>query len=127
MLSQEAEKANLARLSWSGETVVTRFPPFHVFGASDVVPPPGAFLQATLQGEKALVDAVTSAIGSSGKRGVDLFAGCGTFTLPLASAFEMHGVEGDGAMLHSLDQGWRRAQGLKRVTTEKRDLLETRF
>ncbi|MCW9043185.1 MAG: class I SAM-dependent RNA methyltransferase [Pseudopelagicola sp.] len=123
LLSQEAEKANLARLSWSGETVVTRFPPFHVFGASDVVPPPGAFLQATLQGEKALVDAVTSAIGSSGKRGVDLFAGCGTFTLPLASAFEMHGVEGDGAMLHSLDQGWRRAQGLKRVTTEKRDLF----
>lgn len=123
LLAQEAENANLARLAWDGEVVVTRFAPEQKFGVARVVPPPGAFLQATYEGEMSLVEAVIDAIGLEAKRGVDLFAGCGTFTLPLAASFEMHGVEGEGDMLASLDQGWRRAQGLKRVTTETRDLF----
>ncbi len=122
-LAQEAEQANLARLSWGDEVVVTRFQPEQTFGTAKVVPPAGAFLQATLEGEAALVRAVSDAVGMEGKRGIDLFAGCGTFTLPLAEMFEMHGVEGEPEMLHSLDQGWRKAQGLKRVTTETRDLF----
>ena len=40
---------------------------------------PGAFLQATADGEAALVAAVRQAVGS-GKRVADLFAGIGTFT-----------------------------------------------
>ncbi|MBR9841574.1 MAG: class I SAM-dependent RNA methyltransferase [Rhodobacteraceae bacterium] len=123
LLVQEAENANLARLAWDEEVVVTRFAPEQKFGAAGVVPPPGAFLQATYEGEAALVEAVIEAIGLEAKRGVDLFAGCGTFTFPLAAFFEMHGVEGEREMLASLDRGWRRAQGLKRVTTETRDLF----
>ena len=123
LLAQEAESSNLARLSWDGDVVVTRVPPIQRFGSAEVVPPPGAFLQATNEGETALVEAVVEAVGRDAKNGVDLFAGCGTFTLPLASSFEMHGVEGERAMLRSLDQGWRRAHGLKRVTTETRDLF----
>jgi len=88
--------------------------------ASDA-PPAGAFLQATAHGEAALVHAVCAA--ASGARGIDLFAGCGTFTLPLAERFEMQGVEGDGAMVRALDQGWRRAQGLKAVESVTRDLF----
>jgi 23S rRNA (uracil1939-C5)-methyltransferase len=122
-LAQEAEHANLARLSWGDEVVVTRAQPEQTFGAARVVPPPGAFLQATLEGEAALVRAVSDAVGVEGKRGIDLFAGCGTFTLPLAEMFEMHAAEGESQMLRSLDQGWRKAQGLKRVTTETRDLF----
>ena len=122
-LAQEAENANLARLSWDGEVIATRFSPTQKFGVAEVAPPPGAFLQATLEGETALVKAVIDAIGDEGKKGIDLFAGCGTFTLPLASMFEMHAVEGERAMLGALDQGWRQAQGLKRVSTETRDLF----
>jgi 23S rRNA (uracil1939-C5)-methyltransferase len=57
------------------------------------------------------------------KRIVDLFAGCGTFSLPLAEAAEVHAVEADEQMLAALDAGWRKAEGLKRVTTEARDLF----
>ncbi|TGN47903.1 class I SAM-dependent RNA methyltransferase, partial [Paracoccus liaowanqingii] len=52
----------------------------------------------------------------------DLFAGCGTFTLPLARQAQVHAVEGLAAPLAALDSGWRAASGLNRVTTEVRDL-----
>ena len=54
---------------------------------------------------------------------IDLFAGCGTFALPLAMRAEVHAVEGDAEMLSALDAGWRHAQGVKQVTTEARDLF----
>ena len=45
--------------------------------------PVGGFLQATADGEAALVDAVREAVGGSG-RAADLFAGIGTFAVALA-------------------------------------------
>jgi 23S rRNA (uracil1939-C5)-methyltransferase len=54
---------------------------------------------------------------------VDLFSGAGTFTLPLASTATMHAVESDEAALAALDRAARKTQGLKPVTTEKRDLF----
>ena len=43
--------------------------------------------------------------------------------LPLAETAEVHAVEGEAAMMAALDRGWRQATGLKRVTTETRDLF----
>lgn len=57
------------------------------------------------------------------KRVVDLFAGSGTFSLPMAQSAEVHAVEGERAMTDALDAGWRKAKGLKKVTTEARDLF----
>ena len=57
------------------------------------------------------------------KRVVDLFAGCGTFTLPLAEKAEVWALEGEDEMIAALDQGWRQAQGLKKVTAQTRDLF----
>ena len=54
---------------------------------------------------------------------VDLFAGSGTFSLPLASGATVHAVESEEAAIASLDQAARKAQGLKPVTVEKRDLF----
>ncbi|WP_170404839.1 class I SAM-dependent RNA methyltransferase [Ruegeria arenilitoris] len=121
-LAQATEKHGLARLSWDGEVIAMRQPPVQRFGAAGVVPPPGAFLQATKDGEQALLQAVLQATQGA-KRVVDLFAGSGTFSLPLAETAEVQAVEGEAAMTDALDQGWRRAQGLKRVTTEARDLF----
>ncbi|KPA23402.1 23S rRNA (uracil(1939)-C(5))-methyltransferase RlmD [Shimia sp. SK013] len=121
-LAQETERHKLARLTWDGEVVATRVTPYQTFGAAKVVPPPGAFLQATPQGESALLAAVQDAI-TQGNKGIDLFAGCGTFTLPMAQRAQMHGVEGQRDMLDALDAGWRMADGLKHVTTEARDLF----
>lgn len=117
-----AEAGDLARLSWNGEPVATRRPPAQRFGAAEVVPASGAFLQPTTEGEAALLAAVTEAVG--GARSIaDLFAGSGTFALPLASQAEVHAVEGEAAALAALDTGWRRAGGLHKVSTETRDLF----
>nr|WP_309502719.1 class I SAM-dependent RNA methyltransferase [uncultured Roseovarius sp.] len=121
-LAQLAEAHDLARLSWEDETVAQRRTPDQVFGAAHVIPPPGAFLQATAEGEAALLaDVMANTAGAT--RIVDLFAGCGTFTLPLAGGARVHAVEGDAAMIHALEAGWRKAQGLKQVTAEARDLF----
>lgn len=117
-----AETHRLSRLTWEDELIAQRHPPEQIFGKAHVVPPPGAFLQATAEGEKALLSAVTETI-SGAKHVVDLFAGCGTFSLLTAKFAEVHAVEGEAAMLAALDKGWRGAQGLKRVTTEVRDLF----
>ena len=74
------------------------------------------------EGAAALLDGVRAAVGPAA-RVADLFAGCGTFALPLAETAEVHAVEGQGAMLAALDAGWRAAGGLKRVSVEPRDLF----
>ncbi|MFD3188876.1 class I SAM-dependent RNA methyltransferase [Sedimentitalea sp. HM32M-2] len=121
-LAQTTEQFGLARLSWDNEVIAMRAPPAQQFGAARVVPPPGAFLQATPQGEAALLAAVLEIVQGAG-RIADLFAGCGTFSLPLAATAAVHAVEGEADMVAALDRGWRQAQGLKRVTTEARDLF----
>lgn len=114
--------SKIVRLTWDGEPVILRDPPAQPMGRASVVPPPGGFLQATAEGEAALVEAVRRAVGPA-RSIVDLFAGCGTFTLPLAEAAAVRAVEADAEALAALDAGWRRAQGLKRVETETRDLF----
>ncbi|GGH28955.1 23S rRNA m(5)U-1939 methyltransferase [Cribrihabitans marinus] len=121
-LAQACERLGLARLAWDGEVIAMRAPPVQRFGRAEVVPPPGAFLQATAHGEAALLAAVREILGEAG-RVADLFAGCGTFSLPLAERAEVHAVEGAAEMTDALDKGWRGAEGLKRVTTEFRDLF----
>ncbi|MFW8593852.1 class I SAM-dependent RNA methyltransferase [Cribrihabitans neustonicus] len=121
-LAQLAERHRIARLTWDDEPVAMEQPPVLHFGPAPVSPPPGAFLQATRDGEAALVAAVQE-ITRGAKRIVDLFAGCGTFALPLALGAEVHAAEGERAMIEALEAGWRRAKGVKKLTTETRDLF----
>lgn len=121
-MPQIAARHALARLTWEGETLYQAQPPRLTFGRATVSPPPGAFLQATADGEAALVAAILEAVGDA-RHIADLFAGCGTFALPIAERAEVHAVEGEAAMLDALDTGWRASAGLKRVTTEARDLF----
>ncbi|QBY02001.1 class I SAM-dependent RNA methyltransferase [Rhodophyticola sp. CCM32] len=113
---------HFARLTWGDETVFTVSPPVQRFGPAQVTPPPGAFLQATAEGEAALLAAVQEVVGGADAI-LDLFAGCGTFTLPLARNGAVHAVEGDAGMIAALDHGRRHASGIKPVTSETRDLF----
>ncbi|MDQ1846810.1 class I SAM-dependent RNA methyltransferase [Gemmobacter fulvus] len=121
-LARITEAHGLSRLTWGDETVALRAAPMQRFGKALVAPPPGAFLQATVEGERALLGAVRAAVGSA-DRITDLFAGVGTFSLPLADQAAVHAVEGEAAMMAALDKGWRQAQGLHRVSVETRDLF----
>jgi 23S rRNA (uracil1939-C5)-methyltransferase len=121
-LTQIARDHRLARLSWNDDTIVTLAPPAQQFGRAQVTPPPAAFLQATAHGQQALTSLVQDATQDA-RRIVDLFAGCGTFSIPLAEFADVHAVESDAAMLQSLDRAWRATSGLHRITTEPRDLF----
>ena len=121
-LADLAREHDVARVAWGDEVALTRRPPVQRMGRAEVVPPPGAFLQATPEGEAALLAAVREAVKGA-RHVVDLFAGCGTFALPLAEDMRVHAVEGDKGMTAALDKGWRMAEGLKHVTHEARDLF----
>ncbi len=114
--------AAFARVTWNGEPVLQAAAPGVRFGTARVVPPPGAFLQATPEGESALVRAAMDAIGSA-SRVIDLFSGCGTFTFPAAAQASVHAMESEQTLLAALDHGVRHNQGLKPITTERRDLF----
>ncbi len=121
-LAQLAQTHDLARLAWDGEVIAMRRPPYQSFGRAQVVPPPGAFLQATREGEAALLAAVKEAVGPA-KTIVDLFAGCGTFALPLSEQADLHAVEGAADMVTALDTAWRKTPNLHQLSHEARDLF----
>ena len=117
-----AGEHGIARLTVSGEDHFRRAAPQIDFDGIAVEPPPGAFLQATLEGETALRRAVTEAIGDAGAV-ADLFSGCGTFALPMARRARVDAFEGDDAMARSLERAYRNAQGLKPLRALTRDLF----
>jgi 23S rRNA (uracil1939-C5)-methyltransferase len=129
-LAAFAQAQDVARISWcsegasEAEPIVQRRAPSALFGQVPVDLPPGAFLQATAAAEAVIRDAARRAIGDA-SRIADLFAGCGTFSLPFAAAGRtVHAVERDPAMLGALEQAARRAGLADRITAERRDLQQ---
>ncbi len=121
-LAELVEAARISRLTWNGEIVAQRAPPLIILGGVQVQLPAGAFLQATEHGQSMLIEQVRKIVGTANPV-LDLFAGCGTFSLPLAQTTSVHAVEGDGEMMKTLDRAQRNATGLKPLTTETRDLF----
>lgn len=121
-LAGMAESADIARISWDGEVLAARRPARLRFGKAMVNLPSGSFLQATQEGEAALLALVRRAVGSA-ERVADLFSGAGTFSLPLAENAEVFAAESAEGMLAALSAGARQANGLKPVKTQARDLF----
>ena len=117
------ENSGIARIMFNKDVVLEQAKPQIAFGSAHITVPPHAFLQATADGEGALRDKVL-ALTAGAKTVADLFAGLGTFTLPLAAKVRVHAVEQDGEALQALAAGARSTKGLKPVTTEKRDLFK---
>jgi 23S rRNA (uracil1939-C5)-methyltransferase len=121
-LAALAADLDLARLSMHGEVLVERRAPFFTMGRAAVVPPPGSFLQATRAGEEILARLAVEAC-TGAKRVADLFSGSGPFALRLAERAEVHAVETESGPVAALDRAARGTPGLRRVTTETRDLF----
>jgi 23S rRNA (uracil1939-C5)-methyltransferase len=132
-LAAFAAAADVARLSWRpsagvlAEMVVQLRPVGVVFAGVRVALPAGGFLQATHEGEQALVAAVLAAIktaeqatGKPARAVADLFCGAGAFALPLARAgMRVHAIDADAALLQALTA----ARGTDRITAQQRDLF----
>ena len=117
-----ATEHDLARLSNHGTAIITRREPSLAMGTAHVVPPPGAFLQATGAAEDMLAALVRAAMPKA-RRVADLFSGVGTFALRLAAQAEVHAVELSAPALAALTRAANGVQGLRTITTEVRDLF----
>ncbi|MCK6441139.1 class I SAM-dependent RNA methyltransferase [Elstera cyanobacteriorum] len=128
-LAALADRLDLARLAWAPdatspvESLAERRAPWLPLGGVRAIVPPGGFLQATAEGEAALLAGVRAALAGVPARApiFDLFAGLGTFALPLAAdGFRVTAVEGLADPLTALDRAAR--QAMLSVTTQQRDL-----
>jgi 23S rRNA (uracil1939-C5)-methyltransferase len=90
-------------------------------GRAEVALPPGAFLQPTAAGERALASLVLDYVGRA-KQVADLFCGIGPFALRLAEHAAVAAFDCDPAAVAALGRA-AAASGLKPVTAVARDLF----
>jgi 23S rRNA (uracil1939-C5)-methyltransferase len=114
-LAAFAGNLDLARVSWRNgdqhepEPMLIRRTPILRFAGVAVEPPPGAFFQASAEGEAALTAEVLQ-MTAGAKRIADLYSGIGTFSLPLAHrGAEVLAVEGAADALAALANAARKS------------------
>lgn len=125
-LARAADAHRLARLTRHGELVAQRAVPTVRMGKAAVPLPPGAFLQATAEGEASLARLVC-AHAAAARTIADLFCGVGPFALRVAERARVTAADSDAAALAALDEAARSTPGLKPVATERRDLYRRPF
>lgn len=129
-LAAFAAAENLARLAWTDgreepAPLALRRDPVLSFGGVPVVPPPGGFVQPTAEGEAILTELVMAAVPAGAETAADLFAGCGTFTFPLAERLQVYAAEGAEESLAALAAAARRSDRAGRIRAELRDLARS--
>ena len=125
-----AEEQDVARICWQDvklkkpflEILSERRQPYVSFVGRKVYLPPGSFLQATKEGEAALTRHMKQALKEADKI-VDIFAGCGTFTVAMIEDYAVHAVEGKEDMVRALKQSSHQMGKIRNLTTEVRDLF----
>jgi 23S rRNA (uracil1939-C5)-methyltransferase len=107
------------------ETTALLRPPTTSLSGITVRPPPGVFVQATVEGERAIVEAVLRGMPAkrtSKTRVAELYAGCGTLTFALADVFRVAAFEGDAASVGALRQAINQGRLAGRIEALQRDL-----
>ncbi len=125
-LAGVAEKHKLARITRHGELVAQAAQPFMKIGRAQVPLPPGAFLQATAEGEATLARLVGVHVGTA-KRIADLFCGIGTFALRLAEHARVTAADSEASAVKALERAAANTSGLKPVEAQTRDLFRRPF
>lgn len=117
-----AGQHRLIRITRHGEFVTQRATPAIKIGRATVELPPGAFLQATEEGEAVLAGLVTRHLAGV-KTAVDLFCGVGPFALRMAEFAKVTAADSDEPAVAALLKATLGASGLKPVTAKRRDLF----
>jgi 23S rRNA (uracil1939-C5)-methyltransferase len=125
-LARFTEAHKLARLTRHGELVAQGAQPLLKIGNTHVALPPGAFLQATAEGETVLARLVIGHVGAA-KRVADLFAGIGTFALRLAERARVSAADNEASAVKALERAAATTSGLKPVDVQTRDLFRRPF
>src|SRR3954469_18595498 len=120
-LARLAQPHRLARLTRHGEMIVQRATPTVRMGRATVTLPPGAFLQATAEGEATLARLVIERVGKA-RTVADLFCGVGPFALRLAERARVTAADADAAAIAALREA-AKTPGLKPIAAEARDLF----
>jgi 23S rRNA (uracil1939-C5)-methyltransferase len=125
-LVDAAAKAPIARLSWqqghgAPEPLAQHILPRVTFSGISVGLPAGAFLQPSAEGEAALVEAVTG-FAKGAKSIADLYAGCGTFTFPLAKIGKVAAFEASKPAVAAIIDATNHSGLSGRVTAQTRNL-----
>lgn len=119
------EPLGLARVSFGTEVVIEAKPVQLNFGTLTVDLPPGAFLQPSAAGEAALVRQLLAFAEANPRRRprkiIDLFAGVGTFSVPLSELAPVQAFEGAPAPVAALKRAAHAR--VKPITPEARDLF----
>ena len=124
-LVELARDMPVARLVVNEEVLVEFAPPLIRFGNLPLTPPPKAFLQATQPSQQAMISHILSLLPQKkSAQIVDLFAGLGTFTLPVAQSHKVLAVEMEASLLTSLQAAAEKSEGLKPVEVLTRDLFK---
>lgn len=128
-LADFARAHNLPRIAWSqgdneAEPVCVLHPPRIRFGDVDVMPPPGAFLQASADGERAIVASVLAGLPVATRRMqvAEFYAGCGTITFALTKQARVTAWEGNLAAADALDAAARKGNLAGQISVQRRDL-----
>jgi len=124
LLAEAADAVDWARFAVGDDkdVVVARRTPAVSLDGVEVTLPVGSFLQATAEGEAALVAAVAAAAAGA-TRVAELFAGLGAFSFALARAAQVTAIDADPAAIDALAAAARRAPGLRRLDAQRRDLF----
>lgn len=124
--------ADFAKLSWRRkadqvpEVVAMQRQPVIDFDGVKVAFPAGGFLQPSREGEDLLKQAVLDGFdGVAVGRVLDLYAGLGTFSFPLAKHAIVHAVEGSDVLGNAIHLAAGHAGLGGRVTAECRDLEQS--
>jgi 23S rRNA (uracil1939-C5)-methyltransferase len=129
-LTDFARALDLPRISWAlnagtPEAVCLLRPPVTLLSGVTITPPPGAFLQATREGEAAIVAAVLDGLPekrAARAKALELFSGCGTISFALAQRMRVLAIEGDAALVTACHDAINQSGLMGKVEVRQRDL-----
>lgn len=130
-LTNFARDHELPRVSWAlgqalPEAVAVLRPPVTTLSGVTISPPSGAFLQATVAGEAAIIAAVLDGLPvkrAARAKALELFAGCGTISFALAQYIRVLAMEGDAALVAACHNGINQAGLMGKLEIRRRDLV----